>query len=367
MQTNHGGDIWGLRSETGEGIGGLMDFSSSINPEGLASTAREAAIALLNNQRLSAAYPDPCSGELIAAIKAYLGDGVGEDNILVGNGSTELIYLIPGVLKPARVIIVEPAFSEYSAPLIAEGAEVTPFFLSEEDDFALDAERLKETIKQTNPDCLYVANPTNPIGRLTGKEILLDIAGFCRSLGVRLIVDEAFIDFNEACSLKQEASREDNIIVLRSTTKFFAMAALRLGYMVANKGLIERFRARIPTWSVNTAASFAGIASLRDKAYIDRARRWLAREGPAMRGALASINGLKIYPSTANFTTARLASGAVTAPRLRELLIKKGFLIRDLSNVRGLGDGFFRVAVKDADDNRALITALKEVLARQSP
>jgi len=343
-----------------------MDFSSSINPEGLAPGAREAAIALLNNQRLSAAYPDPCSGELIAAIKGYLGGGVGEDNILAGNGSTELIYLIPRVLKPARALIVEPAFSEYAAALSAPAAEVIPFFLSEEDDFALDAESLKEAIKLTNPDCLYMANPTNPIGRLMGKEILLDIAGFCRGLGVWLIIDEAFMDFNEAYSLKQEACREDHIIVLRSMTKFFAMAALRLGYMVADKGSIERFRACIPTWSVNTVAGFAGIASLRDKAYIDRARRWLAREGPAMREGLASINGLKTYPSTANFTTARLASGAMTAARLRELLIKKGFLIRDLSNMRGLGDGFFRVAVKDADDNMALITALKEVLVRQS-
>jgi len=344
-----------------------MDFSSSINPEGLAPTAREAAIAVLKSQRLSAAYPDPCSGELISAIRGYLGGGVGEDNILAGNGSTELIYLIPGVLKPARALIVEPAFSEYSASLSAPGVEVIPFFLSEKDDFALDAERLKETIKGTNPDCLYMANPANPIGRLTGKEMLLDIAGFCRGLGVRLIVDEAFIDFNEACSLKQEASREDNIIVLRSMTKFFAMAALRLGYMVANKGLIDMFRARIPTWSVNTVAGFAGTASLGDKAYIDRARRWLAGEGPAMREGLASINGLKIYPSTANFTTARLTSGVMTAARLRDLLIKKGFLIRDLSNMRGLGDGFFRVAVKAADDNRALITALKEALARQFP
>ncbi len=367
MQTKHGGDIWSLRPDRGDGIRGLIDFSSSINPEGLAPGAREAAIALLNNPRLSAAYPDPCSGELIAAIKAYLGEGVGEENILAGNGSTEFIYLIPGVLKPARALIVEPAFSEYAAALSAEGAEVTPFFLSEKDDFALDAERLKEAIKGTKPDCLYVANPTNPIGRLMGKEMLLDIAEFCRGLGVRLIVDEAFIDFNEAFSLKKEACREDNIIVLRSMTKFFAMAALRLGYMVAGKGLIERFRACIPTWSVNTVAGFAGIASLRDKAYIDRARRWLAGEGPVMRGALSSINGIKAYPSTANFTTARLTSGVVTARRLRGLLIKKGFLIRELSNMRGLGEGFFRVAVKDADNNRALITALKDVLEREAP
>jgi len=351
----------------GRGLEGIVDFSSSINPEGLATGAWEAARELLDNPRLSTAYPDPCSEELIAALSAYLGIGVAEENILAGNGSTEFIYLLPQVLKPARALIVEPAFSEYAPALVGEGTEVIPFFCTEEDGFALDPGKLKKAMKALRPDCLYMANPTNPIGRLIKKEALLDIADYCRRLGAWLVVDEAFIDFNEACSIKKEACENDNIIVLRSMTKFFAMAALRLGYMVADKGLIERFRSRIPTWSVNTVASVAGVASLIDAPYIQKARSWLKREGPFMRGVLEGIAGLKTYPSTANFTTARLISGAITAPCLRESLLEKGFLIRELSDIRGLDDTFFRLAVKTREENMLIITALKAILENKAP
>ncbi len=367
MQNKHGGDIREVSRATGRALDDLIDFSSSINPEGLARGAREAAIALLNNRSLSAAYPDPCSVELTAAINRYLGAGVGEDNILAGNGSTEFIYLIPKVLRPRKALIVEPAFSEYAPALTREGAEVIPFFLSEGDGFALDPGALKKALKDLRPDCLYMANPTNLMGRLLEKKELLAIADYCRGLGVLLVVDEAFIDFHEACSIKKEASLQDNIIVLRSMTKFFALAALRLGYMVTNKDLVERFRRLLPTWSVNTVASAAGVASLRDSAYIERAEKWLAKEGPSMRKALSSITGLKTYPGSANFITSRLTTGAITAVRLRDLLIKKGFLIRDLSNISGLGEGFFRMAVRGTEENRLILTALKDILEKESP
>ncbi|MFQ5428271.1 MAG: threonine-phosphate decarboxylase CobD [Thermodesulfobacteriota bacterium] len=369
MKIEHGGDIWGASQETGQRPGDLVDFSSSINPEGPAPAAREAIMELIDNERLLAAYPDPCSKALHKALGSYL--GIKEESILAGNGSTQFIYLIPEVLRPGRALIVEPAFSEYAPALARAGSEVIPFLLKEDEDFAIDPRRLKKALLEQRPQILYIANPSNPVGRLREKENLLKIAGFCREKNIRLLIDEAFIDFNEDHSMAEEASQQDHIIVLRSMTKFFGLAALRLGYMVGARGLVETFRHALATWSINSAAAVAGVASLGDSSYISRTRKWLKREGPLMREGLMDIAGLKVYDSAANFFTVRLTSGAgyagndnepMTAPRLKDLLLRKGLLIRDLSNIRGLGEDFFRVALKNPVENRLLLRELKAIL-----
>lgn len=363
MTTQHGGDIWAASQKTGRCAGDLLDFSSSINPGGPAPGVGGAIKELIDNAALFAAYPDPCSQDLRRALCSYL--GVEEENILAGNGSTEFIYLIPEVLRPKQALIVEPAFSEYAPALARAGTEITPFLLKEEDDFTLDPQRLEKAMQERRPDILYIANPSNPTGRLTEKESLLKIARFCRREKVRLLLDEAFIDFNEGHSMAEEAAGQEHIIVLRSMTKFFALAALRLGYMVGARGLVETFRHALATWSINTVAAVAGAASLGDSSYISRTRKWLKRESPLMREGLMDIAGLKVYDSAANFFTLRLTSRArgMTAPCLRDLLLRKGLLIRDLSNIRGLGEDFFRVALKNHDDNMLLLKELKAILS----
>lgn len=362
MITKHGGDIWEASSRSGRGAGELIDFSSSINPAGLAPGAREAVIGLIKDKDLGTAYPDPRSLNLLQTLSGYL--GVEEKNILAANGSTELIYLIPQILRPERALIIEPAFSEYALPLLSTGTEVIPFLLSEEDGFSLNLEKLKKALKEVRPNILYIANPSNPVGRLTKKNTLLRIAEVCKDEDIWLVVDEAFIDFNESASIAREAAAQNHIIVLRSMTKFFALAALRLGYMTASKALIDKFRSALVTWSVNTAAAVAGAASLGDSAYIEETRRWLKRENPLMRKALLSIEGLKVYDSAANFFTLRITkkAGAINAPRLKKLLLNRGILIRDLSNIRGLGESFFRIAIKTPEQNRLILSELEDIL-----
>ncbi len=366
MFREHGGDILGASLEGGMDAASIIDFSSSINPEGLAPGARQAVAALLRDPRLSAAYPAPCPRGLIRALSAYI--GVGQECVLAGNGSTEFIYLLPRVImaRGGLAMIIEPAFSEYAPALALSGAGVVPFFLREEEGFALDYRVLEKAVKERRPQVLYMANPVNPIGRLVEKDVMLRISDLCREIGAWFVVDEAFIDFNESLSITKEAVEEGHIIVLRSMTKFFALAALRLGYVVGGRDIIERLRPHMPPWSVNALAVAAGIASLSDRQYMGRARAWLCMEGPLMREALGGIKGLKTYPSGANYFTSRLIVPGLNAPRLRELLLKKGLLIRDLSNIRGLGPSFFRVAVKDRESNGLLIRELGDAVAGAS-
>ncbi len=362
MRRIHGGDIRAVSLERGVDASSIIDFSSSINPEGLPPAARDAAIALIRERKLSSAYPEPWPRVLISALSRYL--SVPGENIAAGNGSTEIIYLLPVVLGARRALIVEPAFTEYAASLELHGVEVTPFFLHEEDDFRLDTEALVRALRKDRPHVLYMANPSNPVGRLVKRAEMLRISASCRETGTWFVVDEAFMDFCGDQSLIMDAAAGAHVVVLRSMTKFFAMAALRLGYAVAGTVVIARLRAHLPPWSVNAPAAAAAVASLSDGAYMERARAWLKMESPFMARGLKALGGIRTYPSDANFFTSRVTSPGLTATGLRDLLLERGLLIRELSDFRGLDGRFFRVALRDHESNALLMRELGKILTR---
>jgi threonine-phosphate decarboxylase len=376
MKDVHGGDIWKASAEAGVAPETLIDFSSSINPLGPPPGARA---AIRGAFRDISAYPEPSQASLREAIADRHGLRVSE--VLPANGSTELIYLIPRVLSPRRALIVEPAFSEYARPLACSGASVEALTLREEDGFALDIDRLARRLRG-GFDVVYLANPANPTGAVTPKEVVLEAARAAASSGAVLVVDEAFADFSEGSSIKDEATGFKNVIVLRSMTKFYSLAGLRLGFMVANRSMVERFSRLAPPWTVNTPAARAGVEALRDTAFASRTRAWLERERGFLARALGSIQGLKPYPSAANFLMVRIEKGGasrpvdasgghevrtrvagLTAGALRRALLREGILIRDLSAFKGLGRRYFRVAVKGRQANRLLVDALRRALS----
>ena len=198
MKDTHGGNIWEAAQKAGLSPEGIVDFSASINPAGLCQGAREAVRKAL---KLAASYPDPYAIELKKALSSYY--GISAEEVLPGNGSTELIYLIPQILKPKKALIIEPAFSEYRKSLECCGCKVDSLVLRERDGFLLGLNplrglsRVKKAILKIQPDIVYVCNPSNPTGVLTEKRAIVDLAGFCEKAGAALVVDEAFMDFCE--------------------------------------------------------------------------------------------------------------------------------------------------------------------------
>jgi len=252
MNKTHGGNIWKIAKENGLRPEDIIDFSASINPLGPSPRAIDAiksAAALLGH------YPEPQADSMKSELAFF--HKLPEENILAGNGSTQFIYLIPQVLKPKAALLIEPAFSEYRNSLIANHCTVDEIILREEDDFCLARDRLFDVLKK-GYDILYLGNPANPTGVVADKKTVIEIATACKRYGTILIVDEAFIHFVEEDSVKQEAVLFDNLIVLRSMTKFFAMPGLRLGYTIAHKNIIKQFEKFVPPWSVNTLAIVAG-------------------------------------------------------------------------------------------------------------
>lgn len=359
MNKTHGGNIWKIAKGSGLKPEEVIDFSASINPFGLSPKA-EAAIK--NAISFLGSYPEPGAEAMRTELALF--HNLPEENILVGNGSTEFIYLLPQVLRPKKAVMVEPSFSEHRNALESVGCVVEDFLTLENQGFVPDTERLCSEIAK-GCDVAYLCNPANPTGVLLSKNDILKIAGECRRRGALLAVDEAFIDFAEDESVKREAITMDNLIVIRSMTKFFSMAGLRLGYVIAGKRLIKRLEAVKPPWSVNTMAAIAGVESLRDSNYIEKTTQWFQGEKEFLYDGLDSITGLKPYQSAANYFLVKIMQKDISAAVLHSALLRDAILIRDCSSFLGLDDRFFRVSVRKRGENELFLGALRKLLIPQ--
>ncbi|HBA88959.1 MAG TPA: threonine-phosphate decarboxylase [Geobacter sp.] len=348
----HGGNVFAAARSLGIPPDRIIDFSASINPLGMAPGVREALAGCF--ERLLH-YPDKGAAELKEQLAAYHAVDAGE--IAVANGSTELIHLLPRVVRGRRGLIVAPAFAEYAFALERSGWEVDYFTLRADDGFALSLPALQEKVA-AGCDMLFLCNPANPTGALLPTRDIRAIIEMCDRSGTFLVLDEAFIDFCEAESAKQLIRQCQRGILLRSMTKFFAIPGLRLGYAIAARETIEAIAALQDPWSVNTAAQVAGIASLKDADYCRRTREYIDRERERFAAGLAQLPGVKVFPGRANYLLVQLRDG-MTAGELRERLVPEGVLIRDCGNFQGLDGRFFRVAVRRREENEVLLELLR--------
>ena len=354
----HGGNVeeiarkYDLREEE------IIDFSANINPLGPPSKVIK---ALKENLDKIARYPDPEAIDLREELSKYL--KINPENIIVGNGAIELIHLICRVLKPEKSLIVVPAFSEYESALKSVGCKTHFFPLKSRDNLRLDIEELSRNLK--NIDLLFLCNPNNPAGQLINKADMLKIADITRKRGIFLVIDEVFMDFVEdekEETLIQEAIKRNNLFVIRSLTKFFALPGIRIGYGIGNKRLLKKLKIHKEYWSVNALAQIAGIAALKDKEYVKKTKELISKERKFLYHKLSKINGLRPYSSVANFIFCRLTTNRVNSTIIRKKLIQKNILIRDCSSFRSLNNRYIRIAVRTHRENLHLINSFSVLL-----
>jgi threonine-phosphate decarboxylase len=351
----HGGDVYHLARTLGVKVEDLLDFSANINPLGYPAGVPGAVQAALVNL---VHYPDRRCLELRGDLAAY--HSLSIDKILVGNGSTELIYLAVRALKPARALIVAPAFSEYQEALEAASVPYDFHLTSEAGLFTL--ERLPAA---PGADLVFLANPASPSGALLAPDRLLAWLEAWDEAGVYVALDEAFIDFAEEASLKTSLKRFPRLIILRSFTKFFAIPGLRLGYLLAAPELIARCAAMQEPWSVSNLAQAVGKACLQDRDYMARTRDLVREERQHLLQGLQALPGLTAFTGEANYLLAKLTLVGWTARTLRERLLPRGIIIRDASNFKGLDERYIRVAVRRREDNDRLLDALNACLGQE--
>jgi len=352
----HGGDIWGAAERQGVPLSRVLDFSANINPLGPSLKARK---RLARDVSLIALYPDKRQAELRRLLAAR--DGIAEDCILFGNGATQLIHLLPRVGRYKRALIVEPTFSEYRRALSNSGSEIREFFLTPKNNFHLDLNLLLRVLGREQPNVLFLASPNNPTGLVSPHRMLLRVSAFCEERDIDLIVDESFIEFTTEPSLMTLATHRRHLLVVRSLTKSFALAGLRIGYLVAGRSRVEELAHRMEPWSVNTLALSAAAASILDTNYIQKARSLIQREREYLSRELPQLGWLHPYPSSANFLLARIRARYTTAPALERMLAARNVLVRDASDFRGLDNQYLRFAVRQRRENRRLLAELEAI------
>ena len=336
----HGGDVYGQKEIR-------LDFSANLNPLGMPPGVRRALIDKVDSfQR----YPDPHCRALRKGIAAL--HGLDEPQVLPGNGAADLIFRICACLMPKLALVTAPTFSEYERAVCQYGGQMRYHRLDADRQFDLD-ERILEAI---TPDIrlVFLCSPNNPTGRLIAPALIEQITDHCHRQGTVLVLDECFIDFTDGQSMIPALARHPNLLILRAFTKMYAMAGLRLGYLLAeDAGLINRIAGYGASWSVSGPAQAAGLAALREQGWVERSRDFVKEERAFMMEALQALE-LAVLPGAANYL---LIS---SAQPLYQTLLARGILVRDCSNYEGLDGWYFRIGIQDRQRNLQLLAALKE-------
>ncbi len=342
----HGGRVFEASEITGLGIEEILDFSANLNafldPSPLWDLLKE-------HIHWISFYPDAMRA--IRALSSFL--QVPEDNLWVGNGSAELIFSVLRAIRPKKVLIPVPTFSEYERAALASGSQVEFLKLREEDGFRPSLEDLLRAGETS--EMLILCNPNNPTGVLLSQEELLELIRGLKETWI--LVDEAFLPFvkpQKKPDLRKVALQQ-RVILLRSLTKTFAIPGLRLGYLLAPKGVISKIRATAPPWPINTLSQL--VLERLDELWpiLEKGLGEFFGERERFFGRLSSF--LLVYPSEANFFLLK-----VQDPQLPSKLMVKGILIRGPSGFRNLGPGYLRVAIRRPWENERLIGALQEVI-----
>lgn len=354
-QSLHGGNIHAFARTRDVALERVFDFSASINPLGI---PRRALTAYRHALSRIVHYPEPYAESLTASLATY--HDLVPGAILVGNGSTQLIFLLARCLAAHRVLLIAPLFSEHETAFRLNGTRIDRLFLRPPA-FTCSLEQIREALGR-GYDTLVLTNPNSPTGTALSREQIEELARLCQRARTRLVVDETFVDWIEEESVKHLAARSAHVIVLRSLTKFFAVPGLRVGYLIAHPRLVARLRRQLEPWSVNIVAQTVALACLQESEFAKRSRAFLRQEREWMFTRLARVQGLHPFPSRANFLLVRITAKGYDAPAIVRLLAEKNLLVRDCTNFPGLGEKFFRVAVRTRRENRRLLGTLRTLL-----
>lgn len=344
---SHGGNLRMLAQTTGMMERDLLDFSANVNPLGPPEWLRPSISSQISSLRH---YPDPeCACLLETIAKHY---SVDLDEVIAGNGSSEILYLIPRLFGKSAIIPV-PSYADYKRACVLAGKSVTPFPLHENEGFVLNPEKLETMIQ--GDDLVFIGQPNNPTGTICDAEAIRQLAR--RHTSTIFLIDEAFADFVNGLD-RLIRNRPANVIVLLSLTKNYAIAGLRLGCAIADSSIIKQLRGLQLPWSVNTLAQAVGVAALKDLDYLKRTREYVDQQRALLSQEIQKLGSYTVYPGRANFLLVRIDSPDADASSLAHKLLEKGIAIRTCTNFEGLDKRFFRIAVRTEPENLRLLEAL---------
>lgn len=330
----------------------VVDFSSNVNPLGASRLAREAAA----KADLSS-YPDRECLLLREALSARV--GVGVEQLMIGNGSTEIIHLLARArLRPrSRCVIFAPTFGEYQAAVDLAGADVRFVRASEANGFNWSIPTAVRAIETLRPAVAFLCNPNNPTGVYLDEDDVRDLSSAVGPDAL-LVLDASYAPLADDEWDATPLLSRGNVALLRSMTKDHGLAGVRLGYLAASAPVVEASRRLQPAWGVNAVAQAVGIAALEDEAHVAAARR-VIRDSKAYLYAQLKAMGVPTLPSATNFLLARVGD----ATRVRRALLRRRLVVRDCTSFRL--PAYIRIAVRRPDECALLTRALRDVLTHE--
>ena len=338
----------------------IISFSANVNPLGVSFRLRE---TLTSHIDAITSYPDREYTSLRKCIAEYADTDY--RNVVVGNGSTELISLFIQIAHPKKALIVGPTYSEYEREVVMGGGRSHYFSLTEASEFMLDTASLTEELSR-DVDLLILCNPNNPTSSVIRRGQMREILDYCKRRSITVLVDETYVEFSdepEEVTAIPLTNYYNNIIILRGISKFFAAPGLRLGYAVCGShDLLREINRRKNPWTINSLAAIAGEIMFTDEEYIAATRKLIAEERERVCGRLAENPCLKAFHSNANFVLVKILKEGITSEKMFDEAIKRCLMIRDCSTFPFLNNQYFRFCFMLPEQNDRLLDVIFNVV-----
>ena len=358
----HGSDLEKIEKVYGINKDEIISFSANVNPLGI---SHELSTELGKNISVIERYPDREYTGLREAIGSYC--GTSWKNIIVGNGSSELIASFTKLKKGAKAMIIGPTYSEYARGISVGQGTAVYYELKEADGFKADVEDIKRHLS-SELDILIICNPNNPTSGAIKKDELGEILDDCLEKHIFVMVDETYIEFaenSEDIEAIPFAEMYDNLFVIRGVSKFFAAPGLRLGYAVTGNAMLrDRITQNMEPWSVSSLAEYAGRVMFTDKEYIEKTKKYISDERNRVCAALDKFHdaGIHYYEPSANFVLCRIMNARHSASELFDICIKEKMMIRNCATFPFLNDSYFRFCFMNPEDDDRLLAVIGEVM-----
>lgn len=298
-------------------------------------------------------YPDPRASILCSKLAKYVKNDIDGDMIITGDGSDELINIIVSTyINSGRgVLIPTPGFSMYNIYSSINCARVIEF--NRDENFNIDMDEMISVIKTEKPYLVFICNPNNPTGTLTGRE---DIIKLLENCGCIVIVDEAYFEFS-GFTIVDLVNKYDNLIVLRTLSKAWGLAGLRLGYLISNKAVISELLKVKSPFNVNSITQDAAAAVLDFEDYMKEKTSQILKERDRIISELKTIKNIRLFDTEANFIMIKVPD----ANLINNILIQSGIAIRNFNNYQGVSN-CIRITVGKKDENDRLLNIIKSIV-----
>ena len=330
----------------------IVDFSSNIGPAGMPESVKKMLKKRLDQMTV---YPDLHSSALSSSLKKFI--GLPKSNLVVGNGAIEIIYnFCRAFLSKKSILIPVPTFGEYETAAKLSDCKISFFKTMNL------SKNLDSFISQIPKNgCIFICNPNNPTGTILSKKQLTKIISIAKQQSCIVFVDECFIELvpQSNQSVINLIKKYDNLFVLRSLTKSFGLAGIRIGYAVASKQFIDILQKLKIPWSVNVLAQEAGLIAIKNKPHLSKSKIIIKKEFNYLKNEISKIKGLECYDSSTNFILIKTKQDST---KLQKKLLKHKILIRNCKNFHGLNNHYIRIAIKPHKDNLKLIRALRATI-----